>query len=736
MLNQNKFIFILLCLILKVSCAIKNGSLVSLDDYAFSSLYSSNQFYSTYFLNFNKSLDLKLGLSQNNTKNVQSKQTHNLKAEEKDSLYLKDDPTGLSFFAKIEISKNNGKDVLTPALDYYVNSTSLTPIITDHNLYYAPYLKKINDTYEVKIENLLKGVKYDFNQEKMEKSSDLGKLIKFENLGYLNFALFNNTNSNSGNNSFEFRIVELDSDKEFKSFKKLDFTLDSNTESDDRENNEDIKVENFWILTPLNNFYQKNNKSSTTNVFYQTILAISNKDMLYLFSLSDNKKLRLNLKVPFLKLMPGSSGEDMKVTKVGIWNDYLIISSMNNGINIYKYDKLKKDFKFFKGQANFFDRKGKIDNFPVKDFVINKNTLYCLIQNFGFKIYSLKDWKLLDFEFYHPFLMSFDKRYNHKDLSFRNYRGILIDNSKTNIPEFFMELNIDIEESPVINKMYSYSRTVKALNSIHDGMNSYIFDNISRTLFIIRRSLNPIAPSLIYKIDLSKFFYKNKDKFYIVGKSDEINYRRNLATSNDPNKMKNIETIYFFNSNLNSPNSTDYFILNDLKIGGNKIKFEFTKKDDYLVTAAYSTLPLNNTLPLQLENKNYINNKILFVKVKDHSNFFAQFLIGFIIGVLLLLVILLICYFCRKKKKESGFISRKTSEDNVIKATEQDRPYIQTESSEPTQQNNPDENYVPQDQLPAAHFKKDPEPNVRPRPTQELIIEVDDNFVNKKFKDI
>lgn len=752
MLDKKQFI-LLLCLTLEVLCAIKNGSLVSLDDYAFSSTYKSNQFYSKYFLDFNKSLDLKLAINENNIKIIQSKQSYNLKAEEKDSLYLKDDPTGLSFFAKIEISNNNGKDgltnLLTPALDYYVNSTSLTPIITDYNLNYAPYLKKINATYLVKIENVLKGINYEFSKENIKieqiSGSGSGQLIKLENFGDVNFALFNTFNSNSNNltsnTSFEFRIIEIDSDKEFKSFKKLDYILNSNSGFEDTdEYNKEINVENFWTITPLNNYHQKNHKSSTLNIFHKIMLAVSSKDMIYLFSLSNDKNLKLNFKLPFLKLIPGSSGqEDLKLTKVGIWNNYLIVSTLNNGIIIYKFNKFKKDFSFLKGQANFFDRQRNIHNFPVKDFVINKNTLYCLVENFGLKIYSLKNLKLLDFEFYHPYLMSFDKRYNYNDFSFRNYRGILIDNSKTNIAEFLMELNIDIEELPVINKMYSYSRTIKALNSIHDGMNSYIFDNISRVLFIIRRSLNALAPSLIYKIDLSKFFYKNRDKFYLVGKSDEINNNRNLATSGEQDKMKNIETIYFFNSNFNSPNSlnsTDYFILKNLKIGGNKIKFEFAKKDDHVVTIAYSSFPINKTLPYQIENNNYINTKTILVKVTTRSKFFDQFLIGFIIGVFILLILLIICYFCRNKKKEARFISRKTSEENEIKGVVQDRPYIQTEVSGPIPQINPQEKYISQDQFPAGHFKKDPEPNVRPRSTQELIIEVDDNFVNEKLKNI
>src|SRR5690606_20186839 len=117
-------------------------------------------------------------------------------------------------------------------------------------------------------------------------------------------------------------------------------------------------------------------------------------------------------------------------------------------------------------------------------------------------------------------------------LSKQNYRIISINNYRREVPEFLMELDIQLEEEPVIQRLYSYSRSLNITKVYHDNKFIYLFDTFTKTLFIVKQSATYSASSLIYKIDLSKnfqktegskisllfvpFIYKNKNSLNII----------------------------------------------------------------------------------------------------------------------------------------------------------------------------------------------------------------------------
>lgn len=715
------------------------GSLISIDGNGENSLFSSKYLNFTVSKNQNRSKMDNMQLTSQIVKypiEDQSMVVDN-KVENRVSLTLLDKDSYLPFFSDVQIYKD--KTELKQGEDYIIKYEESTPFITDFKLGNQNDTKrqveednnsnsngssnKKKDSYSddnylatcqsalSKIEKQLFNVTSHFDKE---------EIIKIDSFSGVTFALMGQDKVTVNNtvtfNSTVFKVLVFDNfmqgvltitDKEL----QIAVGGQNNTMKN-------LDIVDFWIIKRGDNFYTNPtfNFDAGYDQFTVAFLCLLTKDnYIYIFSIDNfegNPVINLYSKVDYSNQIPAARMEhSLNITKVGIWNDHFVIGSLNYGIFVFKHTTNDTNqFLLQTSVGDFFDHAGMLHNFRIKDFHINSQSIYCIIQDFGLKIFSFNDMKTAEFELHHPYLKSFETEIGYQAFvrktapndipDERKIVRVLVDNNKKDIEEFLIELIIlnqnDIK--PLINKLYFSKAFINAGVVIKDEKYSYLYDNKGKTLYMIRDVPNPLAPSLIFKLDMSN---------YIPDGGNYIIYGADYQDS-----MNSSTKLLIYDNNYKDPK--DAFIFLTIQADENsQFRCSFRDPGNYVVKMSYFNPDIQREFKISNEDKITLAKitRIVQLNVED-STWWAYIIIAFGCLFIIFLVTFAFVMKCKKKKHDNEVNIEAKQENKDNNGKQNPVPYTRTNSD-----NNFDYN------------------NDKPKSgeDEEVVIDVDQHFAHNKL---
>ena len=190
--------------------------------------------------------------------------------------------------------------------------------------------------------------------------------------------------------------------------------------------------------------------------------------------------------------------KNKKIYDVGIDGDKLFISSQSKGLEVYSIitDNAQKQLQY----------KANLDQNAIKkeylSFVINEKTIYAIVKNFGLVIYDKSDnynvletllhqeMKKIEY-FVHPFTGN-------------RFVSILFNQDPYNTgKEFYMELFINNEVEPKINKVLSSDKGVTISSMLYlDYYFVFFYDSTNNKFYSIRRGILNTVPNLLFTFSL------------------------------------------------------------------------------------------------------------------------------------------------------------------------------------------------------------------------------------------
>ena len=435
---------------------------------------------------------------------------------------------GIDYYKLLAITKDNKQ--LTVNKDYYINNTITSEIISsgDKNkeILYKPF--RSDWVAECKFESFKSKYKLVPKGD-----SNIIKLVSYRGLG---FALINI--NNGGKWLYIVKSANM----------SITYT-DFNDYSNDVLNSL-TEIVDIFIIDQLfisdNAFLVIVLKHEI--ILYQ-LLPIINKDSINI-SIDVTIKLYSDIKSN-IYLSPRN------ITGIGILTkgiedqqliNELIITSLDKGIALVKNDYKTNKWELTGVVTTYTNNKeSKIINLSVHDFIINESTLYIIIPNFGLKIFNTANnvdnsmikhenmvnndntdnndnteiienlinnnnitncFSELKFYIYHPNFKKIDNYYNY--LTGNKFVGISIETDVT-YSEFFIELVINNEISPLINKIFYSPFLIDSDFFVTGDDFSYIFNRDKNNLIIFRRGLiNPIN-EMTYVVNIGSSLRSSKD---------------------------------------------------------------------------------------------------------------------------------------------------------------------------------------------------------------------------------
>jgi hypothetical protein len=136
-------------------------------------------------------------------------------------------------------------------------------------------------------------------------------------------------------------------------------------------------------------------------------------------------------------------------------------------------------------------------------FAVNQLTVYAIFFGYGMVILDpTRNYEVNKWVFKHPSLNSVD--FINNPYLGNKYSGITVKN-QNDIKEFFIELLIDDEFKPVLNKVHVSDNIISADNALMvDLFYTYIFNKVTRQLIIIRRGLLNAVTREIVVFDIER----------------------------------------------------------------------------------------------------------------------------------------------------------------------------------------------------------------------------------------
>lgn len=258
--------------------------------------------------------------------------------------------------------------------------------------------------------------------------------------------------------------------------------------------NSTIELNNIQLIEKESNYIST---LSISNIFLINQIYLSDKFIvledslgsLYLYRIIYEKEDN-NYYLKFFKLvtldvayrnplMIGMKGNNLylAITNIG-----LVECSFINGSNSVSYNILSTT----EAEKNIFD------------FVINEYSIYAISKGIGLYIYDLSFSVIKTVLYKHQFISQIDFMVN--PYYGTKYIGIIF-KGKEPCSEVFMELLLIDELTPIPNKVFT-SCSNSFLHYTLDKYNTFLYDSINRSLYIIRRALLGEVNFVTYKINL------------------------------------------------------------------------------------------------------------------------------------------------------------------------------------------------------------------------------------------
>jgi hypothetical protein len=349
-----------------------------------------------------------------------------------------------------------------------------------------------------------------------------------------------------------------------------------------------ILYSDIWVINqPYDNRILLVLKDKTQNNFYFFNIGLEART-------PDEIKQGRKVKMSYYTDISLNQTETYIVNNIGIFKNDLLIGTdkglyiLRNAGNLgsrYQFHKLIVDpTKIIKSNStntnttdsmNATDTSTSGDNIPssqgsstfnnklvyLNGFSINELTVYAIFSGYGMAILDPnREYEINDWYFEHPYLISVD--FINNPYLGNKYVGLAIKN-QNQITEFFIELLVDNEFHPFLNKVYVSNEIISADNTpMVDLFYTYIFNKVNRQLIMIRRGLiNAVSRESIVI---------NVDSIMTLG----IIYINPIISLYDVNRNKLIPAIPF---------KDQFYLFNDLTDVPNTLSCEFQRSGNYSV---------------------------------------------------------------------------------------------------------------------------------------------------------
>lgn len=262
-------------------------------------------------------------------------------------------------------------------------------------------------------------------------------------------------------------------------------------------------IKDMWIIDQEfhSNTYLCLLLSNNTLLLYEIKLFDEYNFSLNLFNSININKTEPNIICPFvgfaiIHYFPYMSSQLVYVNKRGVYS--LIKDNINSNDN--------ENDKWITYCLIDIGNQGK----EISDFIINKKSVYLLINNSGIEIYSIiseNSFKLVR-SLEHPNMISLHAYKN----PYYGYYFIGVELNQTQFSsEFYIELFAQDELNPRVNKVLISEKDRLMINhhSNVDAFFAYFFDKTKKEMIMIRKGMLNSIPFLTYKISLEKMSGNN-----------------------------------------------------------------------------------------------------------------------------------------------------------------------------------------------------------------------------------
>jgi hypothetical protein len=340
-----------------------------------------------------------------------------------------------------------------------------------------------------------------------------------------------------------------------------------------------ILYSDIWVINqPYDNRVLLALKDKTQNNFYFFTIALEART-------PDEIKQGKKIKLSYYTDISLNQTETYVVNNVGIYkNDMLIgtdkglyvLRKGNDLFSRYQFTKLIVDpTKVIKSNSTSNSTESSKD-IPTTEststinnrlvyltgFAINELTVYAIFSGYGMIIIDPnRDYEINEWYFRHPYLTAIDI-INNPYLG-NKYTGLSVKN-QNQITEFFIELLVDNEFHPFLNKVYVSNEIISNDNALMvDLFYTYLFNKVNRQLIIIRRGLiNAVSRETVVI---------NIERIMSLG----IIYDNPMVSLYDTDKAKLVPAIPF---------TEMFYIMNDLVDNPNTLVCSFQKSGNYSIS--------------------------------------------------------------------------------------------------------------------------------------------------------
>lgn len=419
---------------------------------------------------------------------------------------------GSDLYQTISIYHDN--KILYPGIQYYINY-NLTNQNAYSYIYKNLYKEEQKDNYIVECEYSTSGLN-PVEKTLFQSSYDIIEKFRVVSIALTRtrkgiFVIFLN-DTNITEVSLDLYITTASKNAYDKTGRQMQGNLTNDTTNDTDYPTEPNTTPTLDIPDTVDSIYTKNSLFERLFVLDQpfdnlTYLVLVRKDSnLLLYSLwtdmyGDISSVNYLSNINLRRLVSFNFTATYIVSKVGHKDNKFFLAT-SQGIFIFsrnplsqQYDVLVKKIEtVYDNQSNSF--------IPVYalDMVIARSHAYVAIKDHGVRILKLDTLNFIGYTFILKNIRSLDLVVN--PLMFTNYLGIFADNNKDN-NEFFIELNIDDESNPNINKLFMSTQNLGKIRPITNDMYfTYFYNSDLNKLTMIRRAMLNNIPHTTYEIDL------------------------------------------------------------------------------------------------------------------------------------------------------------------------------------------------------------------------------------------
>lgn len=336
------------------------------------------------------------------------------------------------------------------------------------------------------------------------------------------------------------------------------------------------------------------------------------------------------------KIFDNTNGYD--ITQLGISKGNMIIGT-DQGLFILAQtnDKTPNSFKLIRSLTRVeYNSDKKVYNMKVLNFVVGNYYMYVLVKYFGIIQLELSTMGISNkFQYFHPYVKQMDFIIN--PITFTKYLGVSFQNTEE-MNDLLFEINIDDEEKPTMNKVYTKSEPIDSKNFVtNDFFYTYLFDKNTKKIFMLRRGMINNIPHAIHTIDISP----------VVGNIGEFDMISVFNHSSDVNELSFVVENYMI-------------FLNRLIFPPDRMVCKFTEPGYYNVTLEKFSEACEDSISFNYaysycQTLIYINFNVIG---KSFSNVAIAFTVIGIIALIALVILLIILYIknqynnSKAKKKE------------------------------------------------------------------------------------